>query len=50
MSVGKARVLAGISLWAFRRISAARRIPARYDEADLSEDLKAIKVLARKDP
>ena len=45
LSVGKARELAGLSLWEFRQLSAARRLPAHYDEAELDEDLASIQTL-----
>jgi len=39
LSVGKARQLAGMTLAAFRRVLADRRIPVDYDEDDLEGDL-----------
>lgn len=39
LSVGKARDLAGMSLWEFRQLLGTRRIPPHYDESDLAEDL-----------
>ncbi len=42
LSAGKARTLAGLSLWEFRQLSASRGIPVQFDEAELTEDLKAI--------
>lgn len=42
LSAGKARSLAGLSLWEFRQLSASRGIPVHFDETELAEDLKAI--------
>ena len=36
LSIGKARELAELSLWEFRQLLGFRRIPAHYDETDLS--------------
>lgn len=47
LSVGKARELAGMPLWEFRQILASRRIPPHYDEADLAEDVNALRELGR---
>ncbi|MEW6367812.1 MAG: UPF0175 family protein [Acidobacteriota bacterium] len=38
LSIGKARELAGMSLWEFRQVLGSRRIPAHYDECDLRAD------------
>jgi predicted HTH domain antitoxin len=38
LSLGKARELAGLTLWEFRQLLASRRIPTHYDEADLDEE------------
>ena len=45
LSVGKARELAGMSLWEFRQLLGARHIPPHYDESDLAEDLAALNEL-----
>lgn len=45
LSVGKAREFAGLSLWEFRQLLAVRRIPTRYGEEELSEDLEALATL-----
>ena len=37
LSLGKARELAGLTLWEFRQWLALRRIAAHYDSADLQE-------------
>ncbi|MEM6429728.1 MAG: UPF0175 family protein [Deinococcota bacterium] len=38
LSVGKARELAGLSLWKFRQRLAARKIPVHYGVDDLADD------------
>lgn len=45
LSIGKARELAGMSLWEFRQILAARRIPPHYDVEDLEEDKATLRSL-----
>jgi predicted HTH domain antitoxin len=47
LSVGKARELAGLTLWEFRQLLASRRIPPHYDEADLEEDEGTLRELGR---
>ena len=47
LSIGKARELAGISLWEFRQLLASRRIAPHYDEGDLAEDVKTLSELGR---
>ena len=47
LSIGKARELAGISLWAFRQLLASRRISPHYDEIDLQEDINTLRELGR---
>ena len=47
LSIGKARELAGMSLWEFRQLLASRRIAPHYDEADLNEDVAALRELGR---
>ena len=42
LSAGKARSLAGLSLWEFRQLSASRGIPVHFDETEPAEYLKAI--------
>ena len=39
LSIGKARELAGMSLWTFRQLLASRQISPHYDELDLAEDM-----------
>lgn len=45
LSIGKARELAGLSLWEFRRVLGARRIEAHYDTTDLAEDIATVDAL-----
>lgn len=45
LSLGKARELAGMSLWAFRQLLASRQIPPHYDEADLLADVATLRSL-----
>ena len=47
LSVGKARKLAGMTLWEFRQILASRRISPHYDEADLDEDVATLREIGR---
>jgi predicted HTH domain antitoxin len=47
LSVGKARKLAGMSLWEFRQLLALRHIPPHYDENDLDEDVATLRELGR---
>jgi predicted HTH domain antitoxin len=47
LGIGKARELAGMTLWEFRQLLASRRIPPHYDEADLEEDVTALRELGR---
>jgi predicted HTH domain antitoxin len=42
LSVGKARELAGMSLWQFRQLLALHAIPVHYDEAELIEDMETL--------
>ena len=47
LSTGKARELAGMSLWEFRQVLASRRIAPHYDESDLAEDVQTLRELGR---
>ncbi|MSP13047.1 MAG: UPF0175 family protein [Chloroflexi bacterium] len=47
LSVGKARELAGMSLWEFRHLLASRRISPHYDESDLDEDVATLRKLGQ---
>ena len=42
LSIGKARELAGLSLWQFRQLLASRQIPPHYGPDDLLEDVQAL--------
>jgi predicted HTH domain antitoxin len=48
LSLGKARELAGLTLWEFRQWLATRRIEAHYDSDDLQDDLAALRALRSK--
>ena len=43
LSVGKARELAGMTLWEFRQLLASRRVSPHFDVADLDEDLTTLR-------
>lgn len=47
LSVGKARELAGMSLWEFHQLLASRRISPHYDETDLDQDLATLREIGR---
>jgi predicted HTH domain antitoxin len=47
LSIGKARELAGMSLWTFRQLLASRGISPHYDLEDLEEDLATLHELKR---
>ncbi len=47
LSIGKARELAGMSLWEFRQLLASRRIAPHYDEVDLNEDVATLREMGR---
>jgi len=47
LSVGKARELAGMSLWEFRQLLASRHIPPHYDETDLDQDVATLQKMGR---
>lgn len=47
LSIGKARKLAGMSLWQFRQLLASRRIPPHYDVVDSDEDVTALREMGR---
>lgn len=46
LAIGKARELAGLSLWEFRQILGSRRIPPHYGQGELEEDLAIVHQLA----
>jgi len=45
LAIGKARELAGLSLWEFRHLLASRRIPPHYEIEDLAEDIDTLRAL-----
>ncbi len=47
LSVGKARELAGMSLWQFRQLLASRLIPVHLDEQDVLDELDTLERLGR---
>ncbi len=47
LSLGKARELAGLSLWEFRQWLGLRRIEAHYDSDDLQDDIETLRTLGR---
>ena len=47
LSIGKARELAGLSLWEFRQLLAWRRISPHYDETELDQDVATLREMGR---
>lgn len=47
LSIGKARELAGMSLWQFRQLLASRQISPHFDADDLEADVQALEELDR---
>lgn len=47
LSIGKARELAGMSLWQFRQLLASRQIAPHFDEDDLKTDIETLQKLGR---
>ena len=47
LSFGKAREMAGMTVWAFQQLLGSRGIPVHYDIDDYEEDLKTLEELAR---
>ena len=47
LSFGKARELAGMTVWAFQQLLASRDIPLHYDIPDYEEDLATLRKLGR---
>jgi len=43
LSFGKAREMAGITVWAYQQLLGSREIPVHYDVADYEEDLATLK-------
>ena len=47
LSFGKARELAGMTVWAFQQLLGSREIPVHYGIEDYEEDLKTLRELGR---
>ena len=47
LSLGKARELAGMSLWELRQLLASRRISPHYEVVDLNEDVATLRGMGR---
>lgn len=47
LSFGKAREMAGMSVWDFQLLLGARKIPVHYDLDDYEDDLAALRELGR---
>ena len=47
LSFGKAREMAGMTVWAFQHLLAIKKIPVHYDVEDYEEDLATLKELGR---
>jgi len=47
LSFGKARELAGVTVWAFQPLLGSRGITVHYGMADYEEDLATLKMLGR---
>lgn len=47
LSIGKAKELAGMTLWEFQHLLASRKIPVRYGIKEYKEDIKTLKTLKR---
>jgi predicted HTH domain antitoxin len=47
LSIGKARELAGMSLWEFRQVLGARRIPPHVRPEDVDADVATLRRLGR---
>jgi predicted HTH domain antitoxin len=45
LSFGKAREMAGMTVWAFRQMLGGRAVPVHYDTEDYEEDLATIESL-----
>jgi len=48
LAIGKARELAGMSLWDFRQLLSVRGIPPHYDEDDLDSDVATLRRLKQR--
>ncbi len=47
LSFGKAREMAGMSVWSFQQLLSTRGIPAHYDIREYEEDISTLKELGR---
>jgi predicted HTH domain antitoxin len=47
LSLGKARELAGLSVWQFLQLLGSRSIPVNYDDEQFEEDVATLKRLGR---
>ena len=47
ISFGKAREMAGMTVWDFQQLLGSRKIPVHYDIEDYEEDLQTLKSLGR---
>jgi len=47
LSFGKARELAGMTVWAFQQLLGSREIPVHYGVEDYEEDLTTLRELGR---
>ena len=47
LSLGKAREMAGMNIWAFQQLLGSRGIPVHYDVEDYEDDLRTLKGLGR---
>ena len=47
LSFGKAREMAGMTVWEFQQLLGTRRIPVQYDIEDYEEDISTLKELGR---
>ena len=47
LSFGKAREMAGMTVWAFQQLLGARGIPVHYDIEDYEQDLMTLEELGR---
>jgi predicted HTH domain antitoxin len=47
LSFGKAREMAGMTVWTFQQLLGSRGIPVHYDSEEYEEDLSTLKELGR---
>ncbi|GIV76618.1 UPF0175 family protein [Litorilinea aerophila] len=47
LSFGKAREMAGMSVWAFQQLLGSQGIPVHYDVEEYDEDLQTLRELGR---